>query len=85
MGPMKRRPPYRPKVVTIQSIVPPSISAFALTDPEWDQLSAILSDYLAFSHRHVQVLEDCKALTALELLNTWRTQAADLRDRIEAR
>ena len=78
--------PKRYRVMTTKEITsPPSISAFALTDLEWDQLSALLTDYLAFSHTQALMLEDCKALQALELLNTWRTQAADLRDRIEAR
>ena len=75
---MKRLPHRRPRAAPIYDMC-------RLSTGEWDQLSAILSDYLAFSHRHVQMLEDCKALQALELLNQWRTQAADLRDRIEAR
>jgi hypothetical protein len=65
--------------------VPAYIDTVRFNDDELDQLSAILSDYLSFSHRHVLMLEDCKALAALELVNKWRSQAADLRDKIEAR
>ena len=75
----------RPKVATIQRIVTPIYDGLALTSDEWDQLSATLTDYLSFSHTHVTVLESAKALAALELLNKWRSQAADLRDKIEAR
>jgi hypothetical protein len=85
---MKRFPgvrALRPKVATIQSIVPAYIGAVQFSEDELDQLSALLSDYLAFSHSHVAMLESCKALTALELVNQWRTQAADLRERIEGR
>lgn len=85
---MKRYPgvrALRPKIATIQSIVPAYIDTVRFTEDELDQLSAILSDYLSFSHRHVELLEDSHAMQALALLNQWRTQAADLRDRIEAR
>lgn len=90
---MKRSPPYtvahisvlRSKVGTIQSIAPPIKDSCGLSTEQWDQLSALLTDYLSFSHMHLQMLESCNALRALELVNKWRSQAADLRDIIENR
>lgn len=93
MKPFRRKPAYtaahlsalRPQSATIQSIVPAYIDTVRFTEDELDQLSALLTDYLTFSHRHVEMLEDSHAMQALALLNQWRTQAADLRDKIENR
>lgn len=90
---MKRSPPYtaahisvlRSKVGTIQSIAPPIKDSCGLSTEQWDQLSAILTDYLSFAHMHQQSLEHAKCMAASELTAKWMTQAADLRDIIEAR
>lgn len=74
-----------PKVVNLRESVPPIKDSCVLFSEQWDQLSAILTDYLSLSHTQALMLESAKALTALELLNQWRSQAADLRDIIEAR
>lgn len=90
---MKRSPPYtaahisvlRSKAGTIQSIVPPIKDSCGLSTEQWDQLSAILTDFLAFSHVHMLALDHAKCIAAHELCAKWASQAADLRDIIEAR
>lgn len=87
---MKRRPPYtaahlsalrRPSV----PIVAPIDGGIGLSGLECDQISALLTDYLAFSALHIAALDDAKCIAALELCERWRTQAADIRERIEGR
>ena len=82
---MKPSHTIRRKVVAIQSIAPNN-SGLCLSSLECDQISALLSDYLAFTNRALRYdLDDAKAVSASRLLEKWRTQAADLLDKLEAR
>jgi hypothetical protein len=57
-----------------------------LTGLECDHISAILSDYLSFTARALNYdLDDAKAIAASRLLEKWRTQAADIIDKLEGR
>ncbi len=76
----------RQRIITTKELVPNAYNVdISLDSGECDRLSALLTDYLAFAHTHCLALEHSKCIAAQELTAQWMSQAADLRDKIEAR
>ena len=74
---MKRRP--------LKPIIAPIYDGLVLTSQQWDQLSALLSDYISLANQHIVQFDHARNVSASHSTSKWVSQAADLRDIIEGR